>query len=263
MVLGPRTKMLMAISLAAVLAAVSLDLGWSGRGSSSDPFLVVADFFGSALSPALWTEDGTKQIMWPMILDGVLATVKFALAAMGLALAVGLPLGILAAERCWGGIGFGAVRLVIAAMRSIHELIWAMMLLAAFGLSPATAVLAIAIPAAGTLAKVFGELIDEAPAEAGQALRTLGAGRSQALLLGVVPRAIPGLISYVFFRFECALRSSAVLGFFGFPTLGYFIHKSVENLYFGEVWAYLYALVALMAVAERWSAAVRRGLVVT
>ena len=135
-----------------------------------------------------------------------------------------------------------------------------MMLLAAFGLSPATAVVAIAIPATGTLAKVFGELIDEAPVGAGEALQYLGAGRAQALLLGIVPRAVPGLISYVFFRFECALRSSAVLGFFGFPTLGYFIHKSVENLYFGEVWAYLYALIALMAVAEQWSAAVRRGL---
>jgi len=261
--LGPRTRVLVAMALAAVLAALYLDLGWSGPGSSSGPVSVVADFFGSALAPAFWTEDGTGQSMWPMIADGVFATVKFALAAMGLAVVVGLPLGILSAEQWQGGTGFGVVRLVIAAMRSIHELIWAMMLLAAFGLSPATAVLALGIPAAGTLAKVFGELIDEAPAEAAEALRYLGAGRHQALLLGVVPRAVPGLISYIFFRFECALRSSAVLGFFGFPTLGYFIHKSVENLYFGEVWAYLYALVALMAVTERWSAAVRRGLVLT
>lgn len=263
MALGPRTRVLVFMVFAAVLAAMSLDLGWSSMGARSGPVSVVADFFGSALAPSFRTEDGTGQAMWPMVVDGVLVTLKFALAAMGLALAVGLPLGILAAERCWGGMGFGAVRLVVAAMRSIHELIWAMVLLAAFGLSPATAVVAIAIPAAGTLAKVFGELIDESPAEAGDALRALGAGRSQALLLGVVPRAVPGLISYVFFRFECALRSSAVMGFFGFPTLGYFIQKSMENLYFGEVWAYLYALIGLMALVERWSASVRRGLVLT
>jgi len=52
---------------------------------------------------------------------------------------------------------------VIAAMRSVHELLWAMLFLAAMGLSPATAVVAIAIPYGGTLAKIFSEMVDESP----------------------------------------------------------------------------------------------------
>ena len=51
------------------------------------------------------------------------------------------------------------------------------------------------------------------------------------------------------------------LGFFGFPTLGYHIAASFENLYFGEVWTYLYVLVALVLAVDWWSGQVRRRLV--
>ena len=52
----------------------------------------------------------------------------------------------------------------------------------------------------------------------------------------------------------------AVLGFFGFPTLGYHIHQAAENLRYAEVWTMLYALILLMGLAEWWSGAIRRRL---
>ena len=78
---------------------------------------------------------------------------------------------------------------------------------------------------------------------------------------GLLPRALPDLAAYAFYRFECALRSSAVLGFFGFPTLGYYLSASFENLHYGEVWTYLYALFLLVAAADLWSGVLRRRLV--
>jgi phosphonate transport system permease protein len=69
------------------------------------------------------------------------------------------------------------------------------------------------------------------------------------------------MLSYTFYRFECALRSSAVLGFFGFPTLGYYIAASFENLFFQEVWTYLYVLFALVVAMDWWSGRLRRELV--
>ena len=49
------------------------------------------------------------------------------------------------------------------------------------------------------------------------------------------------MTAYAFYRFECALRSAAVLGFFGFPTLGSLPRSSRSRAsYYGEVWTYLY-----------------------
>ena len=124
-----------------------------------------------------------------------------------------------------------------------------------------TAILAIALPYAGTLAKVFSEMVDEAPRESAAALAGAGATPLAAFLFGLLPRALPDLAAYAFYRFECALRSSAVLGFFGFPTLGYYLAASFENLHYGEVWTYLYTLFLLVVAADVWSGALRRRLV--
>jgi phosphonate transport system permease protein len=143
----------------------------------------------------------------------------------------------------------------------VHELLWAIVFLAALGLNNASAVVAIAIPYSGVLAKVFSEILDEAPDDAAFALRSVGAPPLRAFLFGRLARALPDMAAYSFYRFECAVRSSAVLGFFGFETLGYFIKASFENLHYREVWTYLYALLALVLVLELWSAAVRRRFV--
>ena len=142
-------------------------------------------------------------------------------------------------------------------MRSVHELLWALFFLAALGLNSFSAVLAIAIPYGGTLAKVFSEMIDEAPRDTAQSLGAIGATRAQVFLWGLFPRALPDISAYAFYRFECAVRSSAVLGFFGYPTFGYYIRLSVENVHYRELWSYLYALFALVILLELWSSQLR------
>ena len=136
-----------------------------------------------------------------------------------------------------------------------------MLFLAAFGLSTGSAVLALAIPYAGTLAKVFSEILDEAPRESGFALRAAGAGPGRVFLFGALPHALPDMAAYGFYRFECAVRSSAILGFFGYETLGYYLRSSFDDLHFREVWSYLYALIALVLILEAWSGALRRRFV--
>ena len=94
-------------------------------------------------------------------------------------------------------------------------------------------------------------------------LARAGAGATplQTCCCGLLPRALPDMAAYSFYRFECGLRSAAVLGFFGFPTLGYNISASYENTYYGEVWTYLYTLFLLILVVEAWSGALRRRFV--
>ena len=121
-------------------------------------------------------------------------------------------------------------------------------------------VFAIALPFAGVLAKIFSELIDEAPRAPAHALRGAGAPALSVFFVGLVPAALPDMLSYTFYRFECALRSAAVLGFFGYETLGAAIQGSWESGHYREVWLYLYVLVALVYVFDQWGGALRRRL---
>ena len=68
------------------------------------------------------------------------------------------------------------------------------------------------------------------------------------------------MISYALYRFECALRSSAVLGFIGIETIGLGIRRSFNNLYYGEVWTQLYVLIALVIIVESIGNLIRRRL---
>lgn len=192
---------------------------------------------------------------------------------MSLALPAGLALGVLASDRFWelgrrGGRGSSAlghlsqvaVHTGIALMRSLHELLWAVLFLAALGLNSAAAMISIAIPFAGPLAKVGSEMIDETSSRPSRALAGVGAGRFTTLFVGVLPGAAPDLLSYAFYRFECALRSAAVLGFFGYPTIGLYVAQSYEDYQLREVWTYLYALIVLVVLVEAWSRGVRRRL---
>lgn len=264
---------LLGLGLAGLWAAVQLRLDprslWPGAGG----WRLAGDFFGAAWRPALtFQENSIANGPWDVPLQALKAagmTVVFAATSLSLAVVGGAILGVAGSTAWWDVEGrrfrwgfwvTAASRLLMTLMRSIHELVWAVLLLASLGSGHLVAVLAIAIPYTGTLAKVFSEMIDEAPRPAFQALRGSGAGPAQAYLLGLVPAALPDILGYTFYRFECALRSSAVLGFFGFPTLGYYLAASFENLHYGEVWTYLYVLFALVLTVDGWSGRLRREL---
>jgi len=267
----PRTLLLAGLLLAGIASAWHLGLGPTAVWPTAERWSVLGDFLRSAFSPTLTSESDLAINILPRTLRAMLDTVIFAVAAISLSIVMGAFFGVLASERWWRlfpvtrtvrPVLYGSVRTLIAFLRSIHEILWAIALLAAFGLNTVSAIIAIAIPYGGTLAKVFSEMLDEAPDDAAHALRMAGAGSLQTFVFGLVPRALPDMGAYAFYRFECALRSAAILGFFGFPTIGKYIYESCGELYFREAWTYLYALFLLIVIVEWWSGALRRRLTV-
>lgn len=272
--LGTGLLVLLGLALAGLIAAWHLRLDPRALLPDQGGLRLLHEFFSAALHPAVRFEgplsDAHALGVPGQAFEAIGMTIVFAAAAISLAVVGGFGLGLLSSTAWWdvpgrrrraGPIITATVRTLTTLMRSIHELIWAVLFLAALGTGHLVAVVAIAIPYAGTLAKIFSELIDEAPRPAHAALDGAGATPWQAMLFGLVPRALPDMAGYVFYRFECALRSSAVLGFFGFPTLGYYLSASFENLYYHEVWTYLYALFALVLAVDLWSGRLRRELV--
>ena len=164
-------------------------------------------------------------------------------------------LGVAISSVC--GFGLALIfnnRLVIwtcAFIRSIHELFWALIFLQLFGLHPLTGILAIAVPYTGVFAKVYAEILEE---NQHSAFRLLDNGRNYLtrFFYTYFPNALPHLRSYTLYRFECGLRSSAILGFLGIPTLGFYLESAFMQGFYDQVTALLLLFYALIASLKHW-----------
>ncbi|MEQ5803006.1 ABC transporter permease [Halomonas sp. H10-9-1] len=212
--------------------------------------LLVADFQISAHDP--WAELGrlflglARPDFSAVDYLGValVRTLAFAFVGVGLGAAAGLLLALVFHHR--------AVRSTCAFIRAIHELFWALIFLQFFGLHPLTGVLAIAIPYAGIFAKVYAEILDESDPQPSQVIPH-GTGLVSALAYTRFSQAWPHLATYTAYRLECGLRSSAVLGFVGMPTLGFYLESSFAQGQYTTVGALLLLFYALIATLRLWA----------
>ncbi len=229
------------------------ELNWGGRDS-------IYQFLSASFRPAL-----EPTFLWVMA-KAALTTFAFAVCGTTLSLVIGLIFGIICSQVWWqiflpGAAGRGLWRSLrggLAIPRAIHEVIWGLLLLNVLGLDPIVGVCAIAIPFGAITAKVFSEILDETPVGPLKALVNSGVNPVTAFLYAHLSQALPNLISYGFYRFECSLRAAAVLGIIGAGGLGEQIFLSWQSLKYAEVWTGFYALILLNGLVDAWSAKLRR-----
>lgn len=200
-----------------------------------DPWLTLARIGGGLLHPRFSDPLG--------LAHATLLTLSFAFCGV----ALGAGVGLLAAPF----YRLAVVRVPLIALRALHELFWALLLMNVTGLSPLTGVLAIGLPYAGIFAKVFSEYLDEAEGAAEAALPR-GLPAVTRLLWVRLPQCLPQMGVYTLYRLECGLRSSAVLGFIGLPTLGFHMESYFKQAHYGEAIAVLVIFLALILPMRHW-----------
>jgi len=121
-------------------------------------------------------------------------------------------------------------------------------------------VLAIALTYGGMLGKVYAEILESGDTHTTQTLMRNGAGRLQAFGYALLPQNGAELTSYTVYRWECAVRSSVVLGFVGAGGLGQQLNNSMKMFNGGEVATMLVVFMLLVALADRISSGLRRAL---
>lgn len=229
---------------------------------------MVRSFFAAAAQPEL--SGGFLRLT----LDAALTTISYAVLGTALSVLLGVVGGVLASETWWRsgsprslkpgrervGAGWLAARGALGVPRAVHEAIWALFLVNVLGRDPLVGVLAIAIPYGAVTAKVYSELLDETPPAAFRALRGAGAGRLKALAYSLGPQAVPELVSYAFYRFECSIRAATILGFIGAGGLGFQLSLSFQSLRYAEMWTLLYVLILVSGLADLWSRRLRSRL---
>ncbi|MDP2743001.1 MAG: ABC transporter permease [Hydrogenophaga sp.] len=198
-------------------------------------------------------------------------TVAMATAGVTLALVVAIPLTllgtrVLSLSALSGRMARGphalrqTVRWLLILLRSIPELVWALVFVRVVGLGPTAGVLAIALTYGGMLGKVYGEILESGETHATENLLRNGSGRLQAFFYGLLPTNAAELTSYTVYRWECAIRSSVVLGFVGAGGLGQQLDNSMKMFNGGEVASMLLVFIGLVALADKVSASLRKAL---
>ena len=198
-------------------------------------------------------------------------TVAMATAGLALALLLAVPLALLSVRvlslsALSGRMAVGpavlrqGVRWLLLVLRSVPELVWALVFVRVVGLGPTSGVLAIALTYSGMLGKVYADILESSDTHATHSLMRNGAGRWQAFFYGLLPQSGAELTSYTVYRWECAIRSSAVLGFVGAGGLGQQMDASMKMFEGAEVATMLLVFMALVWLADRISAWLRQRL---
>lgn len=222
-------------------------------------------FLGDFFPPALGAD-----FLW-LVARETWRTVAIATAGIVLALVIAVPMALAATRVLSVSALAGRMdslplalrqvcRWVLIVLRSIPELVWALVFVRVVGLGPTSGVLAIALTYGGMLGKVYAEILESGDTHASATLLRHGAGRLQAFFYGVLPGNAPELTSYTVYRWECAIRSSVVLGFVGAGGLGQQLDNSMKMFNGSEVSTMLLVFIALVALADKVSALLRRSL---
>jgi phosphonate transport system permease protein len=255
-------------------------LAWSAYGTRVD-LVVLLGPDGIAQMATYASKLFPPDLSVPMLRDaGLGAFETFAISFVGSLLAVVLafPLALLASrsvvyrgvlyegrrlgasERA-GRIGVYAVaRGCLNALRTIPEILWALILVFIVGLGPFPGVLALGIHTAGVLGKLFAEAIEDVDPRPIEALQSTGAGRFGIIVYGILPQAAPQFLSYALYRWEVNIRAAAVLGFVGAGGLGQRIYVAISLFHEHQLLTLILAIYVIVTVVDALSAYLRARL---
>ncbi|MNT02387.1 Phosphate-import permease protein PhnE [compost metagenome] len=155
---------------------------------------------------------------------------------------------------------YRATRQTLNVIRSINELILALVFVAAVGLGPFPGVLALALHGVGMLGKFFAESIEEIDEGPLEALRSTGARPLQVIVFGVLPQVITAWIAVILYRFEVNLRSATVLGMVGAGGLGFELVSSLKLFKYQETATCIVVITVMVIVADMISNRLRAAI---
>lgn len=197
----------------------------------------------------------------PRAFGGMVESLQIAWVGTIIGAMASLPLGLLAAKNVGGRIGTTVARQVLNLLRSLPELVLAILFVSMIGLGPLAGALAIGLGSIGTLGKLTAEVvegIDHGPIEASEAV---GGNRSQVLRWGVLPQAMPEIVAFWLYRFEINVRQSAILGLVGAGGIGGMLADFLSYRRYSAAGMAILIVIAVTIVIDVVSSRIRRRII--
>jgi phosphonate transport system permease protein len=188
-------------------------------------------------------------------------TLAMSVAGTALTVLLSLPLALLAAPNTTPHPLLGRLmRALLAAFRSVPEIILGIIFVAAVGFGALPGVLALALHSSGMVGKFYAEAIEHVDPKPLEAALAAGASRFQVITHAVLPQVLPQLADITIYRWEYHFRASAVLGIVGAGGIGFELMAALRLVRYDEVSAILLSVLACVLVVDSIGAALRKRL---
>ena len=213
---------------------------------------------GTVLATRYWPPD-LNRIAQPDFLASVVDTFQMSYVATVVGLLLAVPLAWFASFNMTPSrrVLYPVCRLVVMACRSVHEMIWTIVLVAivGFGMLPGT--LAMTLFCIGFGGKLMAEAVEAIRKGPVEAIRATGAGHLKVFVYAVLPQVRVAWAGIAIYTWDVVFRASTVVGFFGAGGMGHYLRESVQRVESREVAAIILTIVGIVIVAELFSAWVR------
>lgn len=197
---------------------------------------------------------------WPLYIGKMWQTIQMALWGTALAIVVAIPLGLLGARNITPWWIQQPVRRLLDMIRSIPDLVVALIFITAVGLGPFAGVMALMFNTGGVLAKLFAEAVESIDKGPVEGVRATGAGKLQEVVWGVIPQVAPLWTSYALYRFESSSRSATVLGLIGAGGVGQVLLDSINGFQYDQTGCIVLVIVVAVSLIDLLSQIIRTRL---
>ena len=236
------------------LAAVLVDLGLADAARLAAGLANIGTFSRDLFPP-------DPAVVVP-VAGAMIETVEIAFAGTLLGFALALPLALAATEAVSGRAISAALRALLAFVRTIPSLLWAIVFVVAVGLGPAAGALGIAMYSLGYMGKLFSDAFEGVDPEVLEAVRAVGAGRVQLARFAILPESAHAVLAQLLFVFEYNVRASSILGFVGAGGIGFYLLGYVQALQYDRLMTALLVTFAAVLLIDAASERLRQRYVV-
>ncbi|WP_454852569.1 phosphonate ABC transporter, permease protein PhnE [Rhizobium binxianense] len=154
-----------------------------------------------------------------------------------------------------------ASRRYLEVIRTVPDIVWALIYVFCFGVGPFAGVLAIGTHATGSLGKLYSEVNENIDMRPLEGVRASGGNWFQQMRYGVVPQVIPNIISYTLLRFEINVRSSSIIGYVGAGGLGQEIRTAMSLQEYTDLSALFVIILITVVVIDYVSEKLRHRII--
>jgi phosphonate transport system permease protein len=215
----------------------------------------LAEFAGHFIIVPDWTYAGT-------VATKLFATIEMAFLGTTIAVVLSIPVGLLAARNATPhpAVSHG-LRALLSLMRSLPEIMWALVFVSAVGLGPLPGVAALGFVTVGYLGKFLYEAIEAVPDAPVEGVAAHGANRMQIRFFALMPQAWPDFIATTFYVFEHNVRAATVLGLVGAGGIGYDMIMAMRLFQYDRLVLIVLAIYLAVTILDRLSDRLRRRVI--
>lgn len=255
-------SLLFALVVIAIAASVVADVR---PGTLAENLFRFTNYLGRILPELTIANFGADMANWYWNLGGWLKMLFETLLIAYLATLIG---GVIAFAACFAASSNMApsstvrfiVRRGLELLRTVPEIVFALLFVIAFGLGPMAGVLALMLHTTGALGKLFSEVVENIDMRPVEGIRASGGSGLQVIRFGVLPQVAANFASYGLLRFEINVRGASVMGFVGAGGIGQELITSIRQFYYSDVSAILLLIIVTIVIIDLITQRIRHTL---